>query len=472
MERCAVAETLPSRAAMTSASHRLSAAGRGPLRLRGRGHCVSGEVGLRSVSVLIRAAFTGLVVVGLMAGCAGRPKGVLLPVEMAEPVPGASLVDMAVATTRQRSAERGEMFTGERARAIDFANIVVSVPPDSARKKGDVQWPKKLPGNPATDFVTVKAEDMDLAQARSWFNRKIKASPKRQALVFIHGFNNRFEDAVYRFAQIVHDSDAKVVPILFTWPSRGSVLAYGYDRESTNYSRDALELLLKALADDPNVDEVSVMAHSMGNWVALEALRQMAIRDKRVAPKIKNVMLAAPDVDVDVFRRQMVDIGPKGPNFTLFVSRDDRALQVSRRVWGNVQRLGQIDVAQEPLASELAADRITVIDLTKLHTDDRLNHAKFASSPEVVQLIGARLASGQTMTDSHAALGDKLVAVTTGTAASVGTAAGLIVSAPVAIIDPHTRDSYDDQIRALGDTFQDNASSAGSLLQPRSGVNY
>jgi esterase/lipase superfamily enzyme len=46
-------------------------------------------------------------------------------------------------------------------------------------------------------------------------------------LVFIHGFNNRFDDAVFRFAQIVHDADARVVPVLFTWPSRGSVLAYG-----------------------------------------------------------------------------------------------------------------------------------------------------------------------------------------------------------------------------------------------------
>ncbi|MCX5581702.1 alpha/beta hydrolase [Kaistia terrae] len=421
--------------------------------------------------VWIRTGVTSLVLVGLLAGCGGRPKDVLLPVAVSAPIPGSTTVDMAVATTRQRSTVPGQMFTGERARAIDFANIVVSIPPDSVRKKGDVQWPKKLPGNPATDFVTVKAEDMNLAQARAWFNKRIKATPKRQALVFIHGFNNKFEDAVYRFAQIVHDSDSDVVPILFTWPSRGSVLAYGYDRESNNYSRDALELLLKALADDPNVDEVSILAHSMGNWVTLEALRQMAIRDKRVAPKIKNVMLAAPDVDVDVFRRQMADIGANGPSVTLFVSQDDRALKVSRRVWGNVERLGQINVAQEPFATEMQQDKITVIDLTKLHTDDKLNHAKFAASPEVVQLIGARLAEGQTMTDSKTAFGDRLVAATTGAAATVGTAAGLIVTAPVAIIDPDTRDTYNSQIKAFGNTLSDNADTAGSLLKP-SGVAY
>lgn len=423
--------------------------------------------------VWIRSGVTSLVLVGLLAGCGGRPKDVLLPVAIQAPVPGSSTVDMAVATTRQRSTVPGQMFTGERGRAIDFANIVVSIPPDSVRKKGDVQWPKKLPGNPATDFVTVKAEDMNLVQARTWFNKRIKATKGRQALVFIHGFNNRFEDAVYRFAQIVHDSNSDVVPILFTWPSRGSLMAYGYDRESNNYSRDALELLLRTLANDPHVDEVSILAHSMGNWVTLEALRQMAIRDKRIAPKIKNVMLAAPDVDVDVFRRQMADIGVNGPNMTLFVSQDDRALQVSRRVWGNVERLGQIDVAKEPFASEMQQDKITVIDLTKLRTDDKLNHAKFAASPEVVQLIGSRLAEGQAMTDSHAAFGDKLVAVTSGAAASVGTAAGLIITAPVAIIDPRTRDSYDDQVKAFGSALSENAVSTGALLKPTgSGVAY
>ena len=94
----------------------------------------------------------------------------------------------------------------------------------------------------------------------------VAVTPGRRVIVFIHGFNNRFDDAVYRFAQIVHDSEVKAVPVMFTWPSRGSVWAYGYDRESTNYSRDALEQLLQVLSKDPSVGEVSVLAHSMGNW--------------------------------------------------------------------------------------------------------------------------------------------------------------------------------------------------------------
>jgi esterase/lipase superfamily enzyme len=127
-----------------------------------------------------------------------------------------------------------------------------------------------------------------------------------------------FWDAVFRFAQIVHDSDAPVVPILFTWPSRGSMLAYGYDRENTAYLRNALESLLKAISRDPAGGEISILAHSMGNSLALETLRQMAIREGKVTPKIHNVLLAAPDVDVDLAREAIVDMGPKvnRPAFT------------------------------------------------------------------------------------------------------------------------------------------------------------
>jgi len=428
------------------------------------GRRLSGDNGLAMRTLLDRMKIVAAIVVGatLLASCGGRVEGVLVPV--AATVPGASIVNLAVATTRSRAEDRGVLFTGERSSQPDFANIVVSIPPDSARKIGDVQWPKKLPGNPATDFVTLKAEDMTLAQAKVWFNDRIKATPGHKALVFIHGFNNRFDDAVYRFAQIVHDSRAPVVPVLFTWPSRGSILAYGYDLQSNNYSRDALEQLLTALATNPNVSEVDVLAHSMGNVVTLEALRQMAIRNGRVYPKIRNVMLAAPDVDVDVFCSQMADIGPKGPKITLFVSQDDRALAASRRVWGNVDRLGQINPEAEPFASELAKDGITVIDLTKLRSDDPLNHGKFASSPEVVQAIGARLASGQTINDSHVGLGDKIVAASAGAAATVGAAAGVVVAAPIAVVDPNTRRNFQDNVEALGDSIEDSAKATTDVV--------
>ena len=144
-------------------------------------------------------------------------------------------------------------------------------------------------------------------------------------------------------------------------------------------------------------------------------------------------------------------MGNPRPQFTLFVSRDDRALAVSRRVWGDVARLGSIDPEQEPYKAELAANNISVIDLTKIKTGDRLHHGKFAESPEIVQLIGTRLSdSGQALTDSHLGLGDRIVTATAGVAHAAGTAAGLAIAAPVAVVDQNTRENYARHVETLG----------------------
>jgi esterase/lipase superfamily enzyme len=318
------------------------------------------------------------------------------------------------------------------------------------RKPGEVQWPSALPGNPATDFVTRRTSIIDRATALAVVHDEVRHAPKKQVLVFVHGFNNRFEDAVYRFAQIVHDSGTEAVPVLFTWPSKASVLAYGYDRESSTYSRTQLENVLKGLVVDPQVGEISILAHSMGNWLALESLRQMAIREGGISPKIKNVLLAAPDVDIDIAREQIDDMGPRRPAFSLFVSRSDKALEVSKTIWGSTARLGDIDPQKEPYKAMLERDKIAVYDLTALNTPGGLNHSTFATSPEIVGLIGARLASGQALGDDKQRFSDTLFTKATGAVSGFGDAAGLIVSAPAAAIDADSRDTYGERFRTFG----------------------
>ncbi|WP_180350092.1 MULTISPECIES: alpha/beta hydrolase [Brucella/Ochrobactrum group] len=404
--------------------------------------------------VIFRTAPALLVLLSLLSGCASRPEGVLVPVGDVVS-PGTTKVNLVVATTRRPSDNPGILFSGERDKLVSLNEIVVSIPPEKNRKAGEVQWPKKLPPNPQTDFTTVSVTPLKTdVEMAGWVRPHLTKS--RRVMVFVHGFNNTFEDSVYRFAQIVHDSGADVAPVIFTWPSRASVFDYNYDKESTNYSRDALEQILRAIAREREVKDITVMAHSMGSWLTVEALRQMAIRDGRVNAKITDVILASPDLDVDVFSKQFLAMGKQHPRFTLFTSRDDRALALSRRISGNIDRLGQIDPSIEPYRSEMEKAGITVIDLTQLKAGDRLNHGKFAASPEVVQLIGQRLITGQTITDSQVGLGDRLGAVAMGTAQGVGTAASLVVTAPIAVFDPNTRKTYDEQIdrfgRAVGNT--------------------
>jgi esterase/lipase superfamily enzyme len=409
-----------------------------------------------------RAALTGLLVAMMaLSGCGGRPVGVMQAAGTA--APGTSKVDLLVATTRAADDNPAVLFSGERGTGLAVNAVDVSIPPEANRKVGQVQWPSRLPADPLRDFVTVSVDPLEGERAgETWLKTHMPKS--RRVLVFVHGFNNRYEDAVYRFAQIVHDSHADVAPVVFTWPSRGSIFDYNYDKESTNYSRDALEELLTRTAANPAVSDVTIMAHSMGTWLTVEALRQMAIRNGHVASKINNVILASPDLDVDVFGRQFASLGKERPHFTIFVSQDDRALALSRRISGNVDRLGQIDPSVEPYRSKLEAAGITVLDLTKLKGGDRLNHGKFAESPEVVKLIGDRLIAGQTITDSNVGLGEAVGAVAMGAAQTAGSAVSVAVSTPIAIFDPRTRRNYDAQLKRLGQSMNNTVGSVGDSV--------
>jgi len=336
---------------------------------------------------------------------------------VAADIDGTSRVSVLAATTRQRSAnDTGEMFSGERADNVSYASIVVSIPPDAARKVGAVQWPRTLPGDPSRDFVTVSANYLDKQAFATGVDSAAKQNRSGKVLVFVHGFNNRFDDAVYRFAQIVHDAKTPAIPVLFTWPSRGEarLRAYTYDRESANFSRDALEDLLDMLAKQPRVTEVNVLAHSMGNWLTLEALRGRSMRATRSAAnlkadKLKNVLMVAPDVDVDVFRTELQRMGEYRPRISLFVSRDDQALGLSQFIWGGVQRLGDVDPGQEPYRSEFEHDRIEVFDLTSLKSAGVDAHGRaFAEAPTVAAMIRERLIEGQALTNREPDIGDRV----------------------------------------------------------------
>ncbi|THK39572.1 alpha/beta fold hydrolase [Ensifer sp. MPMI2T] len=389
----------------------------------------------RSLGKAGRAATGALVVAAVLVGCAGRPKGVMTPVALTAPTQ-TSHVDMLVATTRQPSGDPATLFSGERNATLSLTDVAVSIPPDSKRKPGTVQWPRRLPPNPETDFAVTRVRELaSRDEARAWYREH---SVDGNILLFVHGFNNTYEDSVFRLAQIVHDSGAQATPMLFTWPSRARVFDYNYDKESTNYSRTALEDALRSLANAPDVNEVTILAHSMGTWLTMESLRQMGIRDGGIAPKIKNVILASPDIDLDVFAKQFVELGKQRPKFTIFVSQDDRALAVSSFISGDVSRLGAIDPTAEPYRTQLEKAGITAIDLTKVQSEDRLHHGKFAESPQIVQLIGQRIVNGQTLTDSKVTLGDSITAVVAGTAKNVGTVAAATISAPVKVLEQPT----------------------------------
>jgi esterase/lipase superfamily enzyme len=147
-----------------------------------------------------------------LPACAGVHEGIMKPVTAAAPA-SASTVTMLVATTRKPSGNPGTLFSGERSPNVSLDRIAISIPPDNIRKAGDVQWPARLPADPGKNFAVLSVEPQSIGDAGNWLRT---SRHNGHVLVFVHGFNNQYSDAVFRFAQIIHDSGADVAAACLT----------------------------------------------------------------------------------------------------------------------------------------------------------------------------------------------------------------------------------------------------------------
>lgn len=345
----------------------------------------------------------------MLAACAsGPPRGGALVALGTAPPADVARHEILAATTRAAAAG-GDMYSGERApdAAAGFARVTVGVPP--ARAPGTIQWPGEAPGDPSKSFVTLERAYLDAGGFRAALGAALaaRAPADRDVLVFVHGFNTRFDEAIYRLAQFVHDGRYAGVPVAFSFPSAGSVFGYVYDRDSAVLSRDGLEATLRALSTDPKLRRMHVLCHSMGCLLTMEALRQAKIAgDPTFGGKLGDVLLAAPDIDVAVFRSQLARLGGRMPSPTaIFVSLDDRALGLSSTLARAEPRLG--DYAQ---AGEFANAGIAVFDLSKLSATGSgvTTHNKFFASEGLARLVGSELKRGNPFGKNEPEAGDEL----------------------------------------------------------------
>ncbi|MCJ2093339.1 hypothetical protein MKK67_12705 [Methylobacterium sp. J-072] len=81
----------------------------------------------------------------------------------------------------------------------------------------------------------------------------------------------------------------------------------------------------------------------------------------------------------------------------------------------------------------------------------------------MVALLGKRLADGQPISDGQIGIGDRLVSTAAGAASTVATGAALAVAAPVALVDPQTRETYGEHLSNVGSGFRNTLGSTVDL---------
>jgi esterase/lipase superfamily enzyme len=326
-----------------------------------------------------RALSLGILATGAagLSACSPRPK------LLSAPFSGTPTTrTVLVATNRTASVDPTEQFFEGRADDMSFLSYDISIPSD--RKLGSFSFPRRTL-NPEREFYVAGTEKFDgPADFISAINTEINesADPGGNLLVFVHGYNVSFAGTVFRAAQITTDFDLDIPVVLFSWPSAARVSRYAYDRDSVLFARADLARTLAILART-QARKITILAHSMGGFLAMEALKRLTLEeDKETLSRIDGVVLAQPDIDVDVFRAQMSDLDLDQQFVAVMASGRDRALQLSTVLTGGHPRVGTTKNIEE--IRRLGA---LVIDVSDVASRDFLNHDTYASSPALLKMI-------------------------------------------------------------------------------------
>jgi esterase/lipase superfamily enzyme len=313
-------------------------------------------------------------------------------------------IAMFVVSTRksERDASNEAVESGAR-----FSLQRIGVPP--GHEPGKVERPSFGSENPEKHFTVLSRRGLDETAFYSELASHIsgRIGSNRDVLVYVHGFNTSYDEARFRLAQIADDGRFGGVAVLYTWPAAGSLLDYGAARENAAAARDALTKLIQRLAELPDAGRVHILAHSMGAWLAMEALRENALSSPGLNGKLGDVMLAAPDIDLNVFRQQLARLDPS--HVFVLVASNDRALSISRTLAGDRPRLGGLDPNNPKDRAALDELGVKAYDLSKESTG-LIGHGTYADAPQAVRTIGSQLTEQRPQdANIQAVLGDRPV---------------------------------------------------------------
>jgi esterase/lipase superfamily enzyme len=290
-------------------------------------------------------------------------------------------------------------YSAERGRRLELGRAMVTVPKSHQVPNVERPWVIKIPyfdvtiyeqaEDPAQHFTMQEMKKLSQTDFVALVRERLTASNryKDHALVFVHGYNTSFDNALYRTAQIAYDLKFDGAAFLYSWPSGGAVASYTYDRESAQASEPYMRAFLDLVIKQSGATSVSIIAHSMGNQPLMDVLKDMRNAAPEVA--INEVILAAPDVDADSFANVAQRIEGIARGVTLYAAANDRALIVSRNFWQN-PRAGDVTAS-----GPLIVPGIETIDVTAASTDSfALNHSGYAENNELLQDIGKLILSG------------------------------------------------------------------------------
>ena len=304
-------------------------------------------------------------------------------------------IPVSFATDRNdtKDSDLNERFGGERAE-LQYGRTIVSIP--YTHKLGEIErpsyWKLEFSEDPKKH---VMMQSLQKQNKDDFFNQMKERIAKngKSTFLFVHGYNVTFTDAAMRTAQITFDLRFSGEPVFYSWPSQGSTTGYTVDEANIEWARLNMKNFLRDYLTRTEADDAYLVAHSMGNRGLTKALIELMNENPELKDKITEVILAAPDIDADVFRR---DIAPQmvqkiAKPITLYVSSDDLALIASRKVHG-IKRAGDAG------KGVVIVKGVETIDASGVDTSF-LSHSYFATTSTIIADILDLMKSGKRAPD-------------------------------------------------------------------------
>ncbi|HYD52831.1 MAG TPA: alpha/beta hydrolase [Gemmatimonadaceae bacterium] len=242
------------------------------------------------------------------------------------------IVPVYYGTDRERDDTEGRAgYSGRRGSALRLGCAQVAIPDD--HRMGTIErprwWRLEFREDPERHVTITAVEELDrarfLASARS-----DASAGAPEALVFVHGYNVSFDDAVRRAAQVSYDLQFEGLAMLFSWPSAGTLQGYLADEASVRWAQQDFHEFLRLCLSELGLATVHVVAHSMGNRVLAEVLgAPVPVREDDRWARLDQIVFAAPDIDADTFGQLAARFHGRTGRCTLYASREDLALKQS-----------------------------------------------------------------------------------------------------------------------------------------------
>lgn len=236
-------------------------------------------------------------------------------------------------------------------------------------------------------------------QFRTAIAEQTRQSGTGNILIYVHGFNNEFDDALTTLTNIWHYSGRQSIPLAFSWPAGNpGLFKYFKDRESSEFSVYHFKELLDLLASVPEVDQIDIVAHSRGTDVVTSALRELVIRERgrgnkpKLTMKTGTLILAAPDLDVGTVRQRLISerFSEAFEQVNVYINPRDKALAYAS-VLTQEARFGRLD-ASDFAPGELAAlQKVGLIHFIRVEGAGGNGHSYFRDNPGVMSDIALAL---------------------------------------------------------------------------------